>query len=192
MATLPPSTSVRIAERAGLAERYVREWLASMVTGGIVDYEPVAKTYLLAARTCRLSDQRHQQRQSRRYKCQARSRWPAIVQENVLECFSTGRGLGYGDYPCFLSVHGRGQPANRRRWNAMHIIQTLIPDFRTRLDAGIDVLDAGCGSGRALLRMAELHPASRFVGYDLCEDAIAAARQAAADRAIGNATFEAP
>ena len=33
MAALPPSTSAAIADAAGLAERYVREWLACMVTG---------------------------------------------------------------------------------------------------------------------------------------------------------------
>ena len=37
MATLPPATSVEIAEAAELSERYVREWLAVMVTGGIVE-----------------------------------------------------------------------------------------------------------------------------------------------------------
>ena len=38
MANLPPSKSVQIAEQAELSERYVREWLAVMVTGGIVEY----------------------------------------------------------------------------------------------------------------------------------------------------------
>ena len=32
--TLPPATSEEIAARAGLNERYVREWLGAMVTGG--------------------------------------------------------------------------------------------------------------------------------------------------------------
>jgi hypothetical protein len=47
LAALPPSTSTQIAERAALAERYVREWLASMVTGGIVAFDPSARTYRL-------------------------------------------------------------------------------------------------------------------------------------------------
>jgi hypothetical protein len=47
MAKLPPSTSQRIAEAAELAERYVREWLAVMVTGGIVHYEPKRRLYSL-------------------------------------------------------------------------------------------------------------------------------------------------
>ena len=35
-----PGTSTELAERAGLHERYVREWLGAMVTSGIADYEP--------------------------------------------------------------------------------------------------------------------------------------------------------
>ncbi|HEY9697124.1 MAG TPA: transcriptional regulator, partial [Trichocoleus sp.] len=49
MAELAPSTSQQIAEAAGLNERYVREWLGAMVTGRIVEYDPIAKTYTLPA-----------------------------------------------------------------------------------------------------------------------------------------------
>lgn len=47
MSTLPPSTSAAIAEAAGLHERYVREWLAVMVTGVVVEFDPKARTYFL-------------------------------------------------------------------------------------------------------------------------------------------------
>ena len=42
-----PATSQELADRAGLQERYVREWLGSMVTGSIFDYEPATATYTL-------------------------------------------------------------------------------------------------------------------------------------------------
>src|SRR5207237_7681370 len=35
-----PATSEQLAQRAGLQERYVREWLGAMVTGGIFDSDP--------------------------------------------------------------------------------------------------------------------------------------------------------
>jgi len=47
MAQMPPATSSEIANRAELAERYVREWLAVMVTGRIVRYDPARRTYYL-------------------------------------------------------------------------------------------------------------------------------------------------
>ena len=49
LATLPPSTSRQIADVAGLNERYVREWLNTMVTGKIVTYAPENRTYALPA-----------------------------------------------------------------------------------------------------------------------------------------------
>ncbi len=39
MVSLPPSTSKQIAIASNLDERYVREWLAAMVVGKIVNYD---------------------------------------------------------------------------------------------------------------------------------------------------------
>jgi hypothetical protein len=40
-------TSHQIADRAGLNERYVREWLGAMATGGIMEYDPGSRTFVL-------------------------------------------------------------------------------------------------------------------------------------------------
>src|SRR4029079_1684866 len=42
-----PAPSEELAARAGLTERYVREWLAAMVTGGLFTYDPQTTTYTL-------------------------------------------------------------------------------------------------------------------------------------------------
>jgi len=49
-----PGTSDEIADRAGLNERYVREWLGALVTARIATYDPAAATYSLppAAALC--------------------------------------------------------------------------------------------------------------------------------------------
>src|ERR1022692_926034 len=44
-----PGTSVDLAGRAGLQERYVREWLGAMVTGGFFSYDPASGQYALPA-----------------------------------------------------------------------------------------------------------------------------------------------
>ena len=46
-ATTGPVTSGELAARAGLQERYVREWLGAMVTGGIFEFEPADGRYWL-------------------------------------------------------------------------------------------------------------------------------------------------
>ncbi|MGD8638718.1 MAG: transcriptional regulator, partial [Nitrosopumilaceae archaeon] len=41
-------TSEQLALKSNLNERYVREWLGAMVTGKIIDYNPLNKTYSLS------------------------------------------------------------------------------------------------------------------------------------------------
>src|SRR6187551_999038 len=43
----PLMTSGEIATRAGLNERYVREWLGAMVTAGVIDVDPPTLTFTL-------------------------------------------------------------------------------------------------------------------------------------------------
>lgn len=43
----PPMTSREVASRAGLTERYVREWLGAMVTAGVVSVDPQSVHYQL-------------------------------------------------------------------------------------------------------------------------------------------------
>ena len=42
-----PATSEELSARAGLNERYVREWLGAMATGGIFTYDPATRAYRL-------------------------------------------------------------------------------------------------------------------------------------------------
>ena len=49
MRNLPPATSEEIAVKAGLNERYVREWLGAMVTSRIIDVDPATMHYRLPA-----------------------------------------------------------------------------------------------------------------------------------------------
>ena len=58
-----------------------------------------------------------------------------------------------------------------------------------QLGSGIDVLDIACGSGGAVLAMAETFPLSRFTGVDLSAQAIAAGRAEVASRDVRNVTL---
>ena len=68
-------------------------------------------------------------------------------------------------------------------------ILPLVPGLVDALRYGISVLDVGCGSGRALNRMAREFPHSRFTGYDLLEEAIEAGRTEAERRGLTNVTL---
>jgi len=70
-------------------------------------------------------------------------------------------------------------------------ILPVVPGLIDDLERGIDVLDVGCGSGRAINFLARRFPKSRFTGIDLSEEAVEAARREAEARGLGNARFAA-
>jgi 2-polyprenyl-3-methyl-5-hydroxy-6-metoxy-1,4-benzoquinol methylase len=112
------------------------------------------------------------------------------MQDKALTLFETGEGTRYGDYPCFHQIMAEDSEMSVVAALTDHILP-LVPSLVDRLHAGIDVLDAGCGRGLALIELARTFPQSRFVGMDLCEDAIEYARLAARNAGLSNVTFEA-
>jgi 2-polyprenyl-3-methyl-5-hydroxy-6-metoxy-1,4-benzoquinol methylase len=62
----------------------------------------------------------------------------------------------------------------------------LMPDTLAKLEEGAIVCDVGCGRGRALSKLAAAFPRSRFVGYDLYEPAIRAARARMQDAGVAD------
>ena len=187
MASLPPATSEAIAATADLAERCVREWLAVMVTGHIIEYEPVSRTYRLPAEhaACLTSG-------APLGNLAVYAQHVTLIgqiQDQVLECFNSGKGMAYADYPHFheIMAEDSGQTVGAQLFD---VILPLVDGLTERLEAGIDVLDAGCARGAALLAMARRYPNSRFTGYDLCADAIAFANAAAREEGLTNIRFE--
>jgi 2-polyprenyl-3-methyl-5-hydroxy-6-metoxy-1,4-benzoquinol methylase len=186
MANLPPSTSEQIATAANLNERYVREWLGAMVTGGSIDCDPETGNYSLppehAAWLTRTSPQNL---------AVTAQFIPvlAAVEGRVIDCFYQGGGVPYSAYDRFHQVMAEesGQSVVAGLEAA---ILPLIPNLVAALERGIDVLDVGCGCGRAVNAMAQRFPNSRFTGFDFSEETIAVARSETIDRGLSNVRFE--
>ncbi len=184
---MPPSTSAAIATAAGLNERYVREWLGAMVTGRIVVFDPDKGTYHLPA-------------EHAAYLTRAASPdnlavvaqfIPLLgqVEDPIVECFKNGGGVPYAKFPRFHTVMAEesGQTVVAALIDS---ILPLAPGVADALGKGIDVLDVGCGSGRAINMLAKNFPTSRFAGYDISEEAIGAAKNEAKRLGLTNARFE--
>ncbi len=179
-------TSAALAERAGLDERYVREWLGGMSVAGVVRHDPVALTYTLPPEHASLLSEHGDANLAvfAQY-------LPLLgqVEDDVLQCFRVGGGVPYSRFKRFHEVMAEdsGQTVLPALFDA---ILPLAPGLTGRLQTGIDAVDLGCGRGRALLQLAERYPASRFVGYDLSAPAIDWARQAATALGLTNLRFE--
>lgn len=183
-----PRTSQQIANRAGLHERYVREWLGGMTTGGIFAYDPPSQTYslppehavMLTGHTARnLAPQSKILNHFGRH------------LPKLADCFRQGGGIPYSAFrPEFTE---RMDDAWRRVYDE-HLLSgflAAVPDLPEHLHPGIRVADIGCGTGHAINVMAKAYPNSTFIGFDIGEDAILKAKEEASANGLVNAKFEA-
>lgn len=188
LATLPNATSAELADKAGQAERYVREWLGVMVTSGVVEYDAQSKTFALPSEHAAFLT-RAASPDNMAVTCQFIGVM-ASVEEEMVARFRDGAGTHYHDYGRFHEVMAEdsGQLVVSALIN--HILP-LAPGLIEKLGRGIDVLDVGCGAGLAMMQLATTFPASRFIGIDLCEEAFAETQIAAARLNLSNLSFRA-
>lgn len=187
MAELAPSTSAELALAAGLHERYVREWLAAMVTGGIVEYDPERTTYALPDHHAALLT-----RAARPDNLAVVAQFLPLlaqVEDDIVACFRHGGGVPYSRFPRFHEVMAEDSGQTVVAGLFDHMLP-LIDGLQERLEEGIDVLDVGCGRGRALITLAAAFPASRFVGYDFSEEAVGWGQREAQRLDLENLVFE--
>ena len=186
MASLPPSTSVQIAEASGLNERYVREWLGAMTTGRIVDHNPDQQTFRLppdhAAWLTRAAGPANLALQAQYVGLLA------LVEDQIVDCFRKGGGVPYSAYPRFQALMAEDSAAVHDA-TLIDVILQLVPGLTDRLERGIDVADIGCGSGHAVNLMAEEYPVSRFVGVDIADSGLAAGAAEARRKGLANVRF---
>jgi 2-polyprenyl-3-methyl-5-hydroxy-6-metoxy-1,4-benzoquinol methylase len=188
MAGLPHSTIQQIASAANLNERYVREWLGAMVVGRIIDHDPENETYHLPQEHAAFLT-----RAASPDNIAAFAQYIPLlgsVEDGIVESFKYGGGVPYSAFPRFHEVMAEDSGQTVVPALTDHILP-LVPGLVESLEEGIDVLDVGCGSGRALNLMARTFPNSRFTGYDFSEQAIARARAEAEEHGAANIRFEA-
>ena len=170
-----PATSAQLAARAEINERYAREWLGAMASAGYIEYDPTSKQFTLP-----------------------------VVYQPVLS--QEGSPIFFGGIHQMLAgmvgplnqlvdafQHGGGVPQSAyddnmwdglERYTAMWFENLLIPewipampDVQAKLEKGALIADVGCGRGRALIKLAQTYPRSRYVGYDVFAPAIERAAQ---------------
>ncbi|MBI2207024.1 MAG: class I SAM-dependent methyltransferase [Candidatus Rokubacteria bacterium] len=182
------ATSAELAERAALDERYVREWLGAVTTGGLVEYDATSGVFTLPPEhaVCLTGTSSRN--------LAANSQVLAMLAQRlsrVATCFRTGGGVPYAEFRPDFTDYQDGS------WRLLYdglLIKGFLPAAKglpERLRAGIRVADVGCGTGHAVNLMAREFPASTFTGYDFSAEAIDRARGEADRMGVPNARFEA-
>ena len=182
-----PVTAGELAERTGLVERWLLEWLRGQAAARLLDYHEGDRFSLAPEGAAVLA----QEESSLAFAAGAFSEpMGSELVERLAEAFRTGLGLSYQDL---------GPNAAHRTermlgpWVRLSLVPQIIPALdgvAAKLEAGTLAADVGCGAGVALLAMAEAYPRSEFHGYDPCAHAIERAEQKMAERGIENVKLQ--
>src|SRR5258708_5424574 len=179
-----PLTSQELADKTGLNERYIREWLNAMATAEYIDYDPSTKTFSLSAEQGEVLANEN---------CPffvgggLQMTAPTIYRTpEIMEAFKNGGGVAY-------SAFGSDVMTGIERFFRPGYVNFLtnywlpsVPGLVDRLNAGINVADVGCGAGQALILMAKAFPNSNFTGIDNDQASIAHATQNAQDAGVSD------
>jgi 2-polyprenyl-3-methyl-5-hydroxy-6-metoxy-1,4-benzoquinol methylase len=182
-------TSEILAERTGLSERWLREWLQQQGAAGVLRYEGDGRFSLSAEGEAVLADERHPA-----FGCGMFSSLPQTmaVAEKLPKAFRSGVGL---DYDALGPEGALGLERSFAPWYRALLVPMALPRVEglvERLEAGALVADVGCGAGVALVEMAKAFPASRFHGYDISRHALERAEANRESAGVTNLDFHDP
>jgi SAM-dependent methyltransferase len=188
-----PLTTVELADRADLDERWVREWAYNQAAAKLVSVDAsgngAERFFLTPEAAAVLASPDHPA-----FGMGMFHRLPQTLAalEVMPDSFRTGLGHDYDSHGPEGAV---GIERSFEPWNRHHLIPTVLPELDgvvERLHDGITVTDIGCGAGGAVLMMAEAFPASRFVGYDISRYALDRAEHRRREEGAENARFVDP
>ncbi|MEV6828779.1 methyltransferase domain-containing protein [Amycolatopsis sp. NPDC051102] len=168
------ATSAELAERAGLQERYVREWLGAMVTGGIFTYAEPHYTFPPEHARFLLGETASNMMSS----LLTLSAFTGILPD-LERAFAEGGGVPRSAYGPYLETLGAKPGDSWKHIYREHLVDGFfgaVPGLTDRLTAGARVLDLGCGTGNAIAVAARAFPASRFTGLDINPNVVEQAR----------------
>ena len=184
-----PVTAAALADRAGIAPRYAREWLEQQAVAGVVEVDDTAKpaderrfTLPNAHAHVLLDDDS----EACMKPCAAVVPWVAKAIDIMVEEFRHGNGADFGRF----DLHDV-QAAFTRPVFANHLTQhwlPALPEVQAPLDAGtpVRIAEVGCGEGLAAITIATAYPNAEIDGYDLDEASVAVAQRAAADAGVAD------
>ena len=184
MAFAGPITSEELALRAGVSERYAREWLLNQTASAYVLYDPATGRYTLPdEHAVALTDD-----SSPFYVGGLFSIVESVAkaEPRIEGAFSSGAGMLWGEHDAQLF------PATDRLFRPgyiANIVGSWIPALdgvAAKLEAGAKVADVGCGLGPSTVVLAQAYPRSTFIGIDNHAPSIDAARKAAAAAGVAD------
>ncbi len=173
-----PATSEEFAARAGIHERYAREWLSGLTAAGYLAYDPATQHFSLPPEHAPVLAQEPTPF-SAGYAFQHLFGWMGMMEEYA-RAFQDGKGIPQSAYSQDMWQAMERSSAIWVKYALVRKWLPRMPDVQAKLERGAAVADVGCGRANALLRLAQAFPQSSFVGYDAFAPTVEAARTNAA------------
>ena len=188
-----PLTPAEVADRTGTHERFVTEWLLGQAAAGLLDRsvpdggtDADARFELTDTAAAVLADEDD----SLSFSAGAfRGGIAPETVDAIAESFRTGIGITY-------EQQGPSAAAGLARmtgpWSRLALTDIVLPALDgvvEKLTEGATVVDVGCGAGYMLCELAASFPASRCIGIDPSETAVAMANRRAAEQGLDNVEF---
>jgi SAM-dependent methyltransferase len=187
LAASGPVTSVQLAGRLHLNERYLHEWLKGMVAAEYVEHDALNDTYFMTPdQQDALANEESPVFAAGAFQITIPS---FVLTDRIVDAFRNGGGVPFADFgpEVPLAIDRLHRAAFERRLVSVWL--AAVPGLQARLEQGITVLDVGCGVGRSTAAVAHAFPRSHVLGVDPDVTSIDHARRLA--HGVPNATFHA-
>ena len=184
-----PTTPAMLADRTGIPEPYVDQWLAAQAASGYVEYDAKARTFTMSPEQALV----FAEPDSPAYLAGGYHIVRSVYEDlpRIEDAFVNGRGFGWHEHDreLFLGTEQFFRPGYRTHLTAEWL--PALEGVEDRLRAGGTAADVGCGHGVSTVLMAKHYPASTFYGFDYHAGSIERAREIAREEgADGNTVFE--
>ncbi|HLZ38189.1 MAG TPA: class I SAM-dependent methyltransferase [Mycobacteriales bacterium] len=186
-------TAAELAVRAGVAQRYAREWLEQQAVAGIVDVDD--PDLPAAQRRYRLPEGHAAVLVDADSPAYLQGAPPSLIGlartlGAVVDAYRTGDGVRYADFGADIR-HGIGAFNRPMFVNELPTWLRALPDVHDRLTRGGRVLDVGCGTAWSSIALAQHFPRVTVHAIDLDEASIEEARVNAREAGVADRiTFE--
>jgi len=182
-------TTEELAAKAGVNERYLREWASHHAASNYLSYDPPSRKFTLPpeqAMVFAIDDSPVNLVGA--FGCMAAIHGNL---EKVQPAFKNGGGVAWGEQSTcmFCAVARFFRPGYQN-----YLVSEWLPALDgvvAKLERGARVADVGCGHGISTMLMAKAFPNSEFIGYDFHTSSIQAAQAHAAENGVSvNTRFE--
>ena len=184
---LGPCTVAALAEKSGLNERYLLEWLSANTALGYITYDADSEVFSLTPEQAAVFAHNGEATCMQGF-------FEAVVgqfgkYETAVEVFQSGRGRPWGEHLpcCFCGTDRFFRPGYEENLTDNWI--PALDGVEEKLKNGGLIADIGCGLGSSSILMAERYPNSTVHGFDFHEPSIEDAKKKAADAGVTNVEF---